>query len=229
MKTVGVIGGLGPETTAEFYLAVVFGCQQVHPMQRPPMLLWNVPLPHHIESDLLLSATGEERYIPYLVEGAKTLQKGGADFLVMPCNSLHVFIEEIRKAVGIPVLSIVDEVAKFLVARSVKKVGVLATPSSLKNNLYKSTLEILGIEQVVPDQFEEAKIGKMINNIVLNRHANRDREELQKVIRNFESKDVKTVILACTDLQLLIPQQQGMEIFDTMKIFADATVEMILG
>ena len=70
-------------------------------------------------------------------------------------------------------------------------------------------------------------MGKMIKNLVLNRHANRDREELIKIIDNFEKKGVTEVILACTDLQLLIPKHK-LNIYDTMNIFADATVEEIL-
>ena len=67
----------------------------------------------------------------------------------------------------------------------------------------------------------------MVSNIVLNRHANKDRQELLKIIDKFEEKGVREVILACTDLQLLLPDHK-INIFDTMKIFADATVDYIL-
>jgi len=228
MKTVGIIGGLGPETTSEFYLEIVFGCYQKNREMRPPILIWNVPLKYEIEEDLLMKATGEERYIPYLIESAKRLERGGADFLVMPCNSLHIFIEEIRKSVKIPVLSILEETTRFLKSKGISKVGIIATKSALERKLYENALQKEGIKQIKPDDFELAKIGKIINNIVLNRHANKDRYELIKIINNFEKKDVKHVILACTDLQLLIPEHHKLEIYDTMKIFADATVEEIL-
>ena len=97
---------------------------------------------------------------------------------------LHVFIKEIRNAVDIPVLSIVEETVKFL----------------KKNNL----------------------------NLVTGQQKNRDREDLIQIINDFEKKDVDCVALACTDLQLLIPKHPRLKIFDTMKIFADATVEEIL-
>lgn len=228
MKTVGIIGGLGPETTSEFYLEIVFGSYQKNKENRPPILIWNVPLKYEIEEDLLTKATGEERYIPYLVNAAKRLEKGGADFLVMPCNSLHIFIKEIRNSVKIPVLSIIEETAKFLKNHKILKVGILATSSCLKRKMYESVLEKEGIEQVVPNEFDQAKIGKMINNIVLNRHANKDRKELLKIIDKFRKKGVKNVILACTDLQLLIPYHPKLRIYDTMKIFADATIQEIL-
>jgi aspartate racemase len=228
MKTVGVIGGVGPETTAEFYLEVVFGTYQKNKNQRPSILIWNIPLKYEIEEDLLKKASGEERYIPYLVEAARKLEKAGADFLVMPCNSLHIFIKEIKDSVKIPVLSIIEETVSFLKKSKISKVGILATSTSLKKGLYKAALEKENIQLIPPDDFEQAKIGKIISNIVLNRHANKDREEIMKIINNFEKKDVKNVILACTDLQLLIPHHPNLKIYDTMKIFADATIEQVL-
>lgn len=227
MKTVGIIGGVGPETTAEFYLELIFGCYQNDKVQRPPILIWNIPLEYEIEEELLTKAEGEERYLPYLIDAAKRLEKGGADFLVMPCNSLHIFINEIRNAVNIPVLSIVEETAKFLKAKGIGEVGVLATSTTLGGGLYTKELSDKNINQIVPDDFQQEKIGKIINNIVLNRHANKDRQEFMEIVESLGAK-VKNIILACTDLQLLIPSHDEIEIFDTMKIFAAATVDKIL-
>ncbi len=228
MKTVGIIGGVGPETTAEFYLELIFGSFEKNKTQRPPILIWNIPLEYKIEEDLLIKNEGEERYIPFLIEGARRLEKAGADFLVMPCNSLHIFIEEIRSAVQIPVFSIVEETAKFLADRKISEVGILATSTTISKKLYESALGQKKIAQLLPDDFEQAKIGQIINNIVLNRHANKDREQFLVIVENL-SKRVDNIILACTDLQLLIPSSEKVKIYDTMKIFADATVDKILG
>ena len=228
MKTAGIIGGLGPETTAEFYMELNFSCQKIDPANRPPLLIWNVPLDYKTAEDLLVSNTGQERYIPFLVDAAKRLEKGGADFLVMPCNTLHIFIEEIRSAVSIPVLSVVEETASFLAAKEIPEVGLLATSTTLDQGLYASALQQKGIAQHVPNGFEQAKIGKMISNLVLSRHDNKDREDLIRVIEGFAENGIKTVILACTDLQLLLPHHAQMEIHDTMKILADATVREIV-
>ena len=228
MKTVGIIGGLGPETTARFYLEIIFSSYGKTKDHRPPVLLWNIPLPYKIEEDLITKAKGEERYIPFLVEAAQRLEKGGADFLVMPCNSLHIFIEDIRKAVNIPVLSILEETAKFLKEKSINGVGIIATSTTLKGKLYEKCLTDVGIKQVIPDDFQQAKIGTIINNLVLNRQTTSDREEIQKIIDDFSQKGVKTVILACTDLQLLIPRHDEVALYDTMKIFAEATVNYLM-
>jgi aspartate racemase len=228
MKIVGIIGGLGPETTSEFYLELIFSSFDKNKTQRPPILIWNVPLSYQIEEDLLTKAEGEERYMPYLIDAAQKLEKGGADFIVMPCNSLHIFIEEIRNSVKIPVLSILEETARFLKEQDLKEVGILATTTTIKRKSYEKYLEKAGIKQITPDDFQQAKIGKMIKNLVLNRHDNSDRKQLLEIIESFNGKKVNTVILACTDLQLLIPHRDGMDIYDTMKILADATVREVL-
>ncbi len=228
MKTVGIIGGLGPETTSEFYLELIFSCQEKDKTNRPLVLIYSVPISYEIEESAVAHGKGEERCIPLLTDAAKRLEKAGADFLVMPCNSLHAFINEIRNSVKIPVLSIIEETTKFLKKENISEVGVISTAITLNKKLYESSFMANGIKQVTPDDFQQAKIGKMIHNLISNRHDNKDREELIKVINDFENKGVNHVILACTDLQLLIPQHPKLKIYDTMKIFADATVREIL-
>ena len=176
----------------------------------------------------MVKSLKEDRYIPILQDAAKLLEKAGADFLVMPCNTLHIFIKEIRSSVKIPVLSIVEETTNFLKKKKIKEVGILATPGTVKWKLYENALKNESIKQVLPDDFDQQKIGKIINNIVMNRHANKDRHEILEIIDKFENKNVKNVIMCCTDLQLLIPQHSRMNIYDTMKIFADATIDKIL-
>ena len=228
MKTVGIIGGLGPETTSEFYLELIFCCQKLNKINRPQIIIDSVPLPYDIEEDAIAKGEGEKRCVPYLIDAAQNLEKAGADFLVMPCNSLHVFIEDIRKSVKIPVLSIVEETTKFLKSKNVSKVGIISTAITLNHKLYNNSLEKDRIEQLTPDEFQQVKIGQIIHNLVSNRHNNKDRVELINIINDFETKGVEHVILACTDLQLLIPTHPNLKIYDTMKIFADATVGEIL-
>jgi aspartate racemase len=228
MKTVGIIGGLGPETTAEFYLDIIFSCQKISKESRPGIIISSVPLPYQIEEDLITNNVGAERYLPYLTTEARTLEKAGANFLVMPCNSLHVFIKEIRDSVTIPVLSIIEETVKFVKSNGFNRVGIVSTSATIQNKLYENAFEKEGIKYVTPNEYQQAKMGKIILNLVTGQQKNQDREELVKIINDFEGEQVDCVALACTDLQLLIPKHPALKIFDTMKILADATVDTIL-
>lgn len=228
MKAVGVIGGLGPETTSEFYLDLVFSCAKVDKSARPAIIISSVPLPYRVEENLILRSEGMDEYIPFLTAEAQRLEKSGADFLVMPCNSLHVFIQEIRNSVNIPVLSIVEETVKFLKRENMNKVGIVSTSATIKNKLYENAFAKAGIEYLAPNELQQAKMGKFILNLVLGQLKNRDREELISIINEYEGKGLDCVVLACTDLQLLIPNSKSLKIFDTMKILADTTVQEII-
>jgi len=228
MKTVGIIGGLGPETTSEFYLDIVFSCQKKDRTARPAVIISSVPLPYQIEEDAIVRNFGIERCLPFLTQEAKRLEKAGADFIVMPCNSLHIFIKEIRESVSVPVLSIVEETVKFLKREKMNRVGIISTSATIKNKLYENAFAESGIEYVAPDALQQAKMGKFILNLVTGQQKNRDREELISIISDFEGKELDCVILACTDLQLLIPHHPKIKIFDTMKILADSTVGNVL-
>ena len=94
--------------------------------------------------------------------------------------------------------------------------------------MYENAFEENCIAFETPDDFQQAKIGKIIFNLVTGMQNNKDREELIKIIGAFESKTVDCVVLACTDLQLLIPKHQNLKVFDTMKILAQATVDYML-
>ena len=159
---------------------------------------------------------------------AQRLEKAGADFIVMPCNSLHIFIKDIRDSVKIPVLSIVEETVKFLKKNNFNKVGIVSTSATIENKLYENAFKESGIGYETPNDFQQAKLGKFIHNLVTGQQNTRDRDELITIISDFENKNVDCVVLACTDLQLLIPKHPNLKIFDTMKIFADASVEEIL-
>lgn len=195
---------------------------------RPAVIISSVPLPYQIEEDAIAKNVGIERCLPFLVEEAKRLEKAGANFIVMPCNSLHIFIEDIRKAVTIPVLSIIEETVKFLQKNNFQKVGIVSTSATIKNKLYENAFEQNGIGYETPNDFQQAKMGKFILNLVTGQQNNKDREELISIINDFENKNIDCVVLACTDLQLLIPKHPTLKIFDTMKILADATVEEII-
>ncbi|MFH1971294.1 MAG: amino acid racemase [Patescibacteria group bacterium] len=229
MKTVGIIGGLGPETTAKFYLELIDLCFKNYKETRPPILTWSIPQPYIIEEDLITKSEGEEKYLPFLIDAAKRLEAGGADFIVIPCNSVHIFIEQIRDAVEIPVLNIVEETIKFLDKFKISEVGLLATSTTIKHNLYQKSLEEKGIRIFLPEQKDQNKLDKIINKLVLNKITNKEIAYLLNLVKQLSNDVDRTILLACTDLQLIVQQINNAKVFDTMKILAEATTREILG
>lgn len=228
MKTVGIIGGLGPETTNKFCLEVINFCLKNNKNQRPPMLIWNVPMPIKIEQELITKNIGAEKYLPFLIEAAKILEKAGAHFLVIPCNTAHIFIEEIKSAVDIPVLSIIDETLSVIKNQRISHVGLLATSATVKSNLFDDRLKFHGIKQVTPNKINQSKLDKIIHNLVINKQNPADKKEISRIISQIAKQDIKDIVLACTDLQLIVKQHSSIRVLDTMQILAKATAKEIL-
>ena len=224
MKTVGIIGGLGPETTAHFYMEVVFSCSKISGV-RPQILISNVAVPLKIEKEIITEAKNEKNILPFLIRAAKQLEKGGADFIVIPCNTVHIFIKEIRKAVNIPVLSIIEETSNFLKKEKIKEVGLLATTVTIKNKLFDENLKRNGIKIRIPDNSSQSMMGNIIHHLVKGENNTEDRKEFLRII---DKLNIDNVILACTDLQLFNVTIDKKNIMDTMDILAKATIREIL-
>ena len=228
MKSLGIIGGLGPETTAEFYLEIVFGCQKANQERRPLIVISSVSLPLEIEKDAIARNKGIERFISFLTTEAKRLEKAEVDFIVMPCNSLHVFIEEIRNSVNIPVLSIVEETIKYIKNNKFKKVGLISTSLTVENHVYEELFIKENIDFILPNELQRAEMNKIIHRLVNGIHLNKDRDKIMSVITKLKESGADAIALACTDLQLLLPSDNEIAVFDTMKILADSTIEKII-
>jgi aspartate racemase len=229
MKSLGIIGGVGPETSAEFYLDVILQCQKLNNDHRPLIVMSSIPYSYKLEDDEIHKGIITEQAKQYLITEAKRLEKSGIDFIVLPCNTLHLFIEEIRGSVNITVLNILEETVKFIKARGFSKIGLISTSATVKNKLYEKQFNGSGITYTTPNGLQSAEIDKIIGRLTNGVHLNKDRLTLLSIIEDLNGQGVECVLLACTDLQILMPSNNEIPIFDTMKILSDAAVENILG
>lgn len=229
MKTVGIIGGFGPETTAAFQLEIVALCAGQKLRGRPPILMWNTPIPLHIEDDLILKGESADKFLPFLISGAKMLEKAGSDFLVFPCNTLHIFINEIRNTVSIPVLSIIDEMAMSLEKNGVDKIGLIGTKITIESNMHTNKLRTFGIDTILPSKIDQTRIDRIIHNILNQKDVAKTKRDLEQIAHAFIHQGVNHILLACTDLQLWFPTIPELTVHDTMDVLARATVREIIG
>lgn len=227
MKSVGILGGVGPETTANFYLSIMAECQRLAGSNRPHILIGSLPIPYDIEEAALLHGKDVDAFRPFLIEEAQLLEKAGADFIVMPCNTLHRFEDDIRKAVSIPFVSIVDVVSSFLKGGRDSKIGLIATGITLETQFYQKRFAAMDLDVLIPNAFQQAKIAKMIHGLVTGSYANNQRQVLIDVIEDFAQQGATKILLACTDLQALIPHHPDVKIVDTMQLLADEVVRQI--
>ena len=229
MKTIGILGGLGPQTTSKIYLSIIKLIRESGEEKYPQIVIYNLPFPFVIEHEAIVQGINSEKMIPYLVDGAKILEKSGVDFGILPCNTLHKYIEEIRKAVKFPFLSILEETALALKDRKVKKIGILATETTIESKIYEDVLENNGINILYPSKNEQNIVSNVIVELLNETENNLQREKLENVCNALHERGAEIILLACTDLQLIASDIKiSVPIVDTTEILINASVrEMI--
>lgn len=228
MKIPGVIGGLGPQTTADYYLRVQELAHEHESAARPPMLTWSVPLPYELEERSIFEGTGFDEIGDYLVEGAQRLEKAGADFVVMPCNTLHLLGKRIRDSIDIPFVSIIDETVKAVQEKGIGRVALLATGPTANEGLYDTPLEDAGIEVVKPTDEQQSSLNAMVVRLINGQQTAEDRGEFQGVLDDLKGRGAEAALLACTDFHILHDENADMEAIDTMEVLAQATMREML-
>lgn len=229
MKTLGILGGVGPQTTSKVYLSIIKLIRERGEEKYPPIVIYNLPFPFVIENEAIVQGINSEKMIPYLIDGAKILEKSGTDFGILPCNTLHKFIGEIRKAVKFPFLSILEETALALKDKRVKKVGILATETTIESKIYEDVLKNNGVNILYPSQNEQDIVNNIIVELLNETKSNFQKEKLETVCSALHEREAETILLACTDLQLIASDiKTSVPIVDTTEILINASVrEMI--
>lgn len=223
MKTVGIIGGFGPETTAKFQLNIIDRIAKSGIDHRPGILTWNTPIPRLLERQLILQNQGLEKYLPFILEAVRRLEAGGADFLVMPCNSLHALEFEIRQATKLPLISIINETTLKIKNGRFKRLGLIATTCSINHQIYHNPLKKLGVEIITPSN--QSQIDQSLSNIVNN--SGSPQPAILQALSQFEIHSANAVIFGCTDIQLL-HIEKNLPIIDSFNILVEASVREIL-
>ena len=222
MKTLGIIGGLGPETTTKIYHSVIDAFRK-NRKNYPSIVIYNLPFPFAVENEAIVKGINSHKMLPHLIRGAKILEKSGASFGILPCNTLHKYIEKIRQAVKIPLLSILDETALNLKKAKVKTVGILATETTVKDKLYDNVLKKHDIKILYPTKPEQNNINKIIMRLLKREKSENYTKIIRKICFSLQKRGAENILLACTDLQLL-KFNSKIPVIDTTEILIQASM-----
>ena len=224
---------MGPVATAYFYNKIIEYAQKkyglVEDHEYPPMIIYNLPLFDMTEEGI--KDENIEIARQQLQEAALSLESAGADFLVIPCNTVHYFLSEIREAVSIPVVDIREETARKIAERKCASVGICATKSSLRWDIFSETFSSYGIYSYFLDKKEEEVVSLIISRIMQNLHDNKDKELLKKIAFSFRKKGINGMLLGCTELPLALEEKEinGFPLFNSSSILAEVAVDWALG
>ena len=221
-KSIGVVGGMGPNTSIQFYDMIVKLFQEEKDAEQnyqfPEMMIHNVPCPDPIEG-----IVGEE-LLPYVTGSCQRLERAGMDFIAIPCNTAHLFIEEARAEVNIPILSIVEETMKVVVEKGMKNVLLLGAITTIKTGLYEAHAAEAGVSLILPTEEEMKESMAIIVEVC----AGRVDEALHSRLNNqmLRYPEAEAVILGCTELPLAVDSVSAPKpFFDTLEILARAAYE----
>ncbi|KKW10432.1 MAG: Aspartate racemase, partial [Microgenomates group bacterium GW2011_GWC1_49_7] len=192
---------------------------------QPHIILRNVSVPSVMEHDALLHGRNLDKFIPVLTRAAKALEEAAADFVVLPCNTLHVHEKIIRNALTIPFVSIIDAAVFTLRKAKIKRVGLLGSRVTVDENLFKKKSK--DTDFVTVHKNLQKQIDRGLDVFVGTQNPLLLREALNESFSFFSKRNIHDILLACTDFSGLCPNIPNMRIHDTLDILVHATVNML--
>ncbi len=199
-KLLGILGGLGPMSSAYLYKMITEHTKAERDQDHIDIIL-NSRAATPDRTDFILGRS-ENSPLPFMVEDAKRLETFGADAIIIACNTAHYFIDEVRRAVSVPVPSIIYETADFLKKSGFKKAGILATTGTISSGSYQDKCRSLGLDYAVPSaESQEKLMGLIYSCVKCGKPA--DRADFLKIADEFASNGCDSLILGCTELSVL--------------------------
>lgn len=228
MKTIGLIGGMSWESTSEYYRIINEEIKErLGGLHSAKCLINSVDFE---EIERCQSSGDWDGAGKILGNAAYSLQKGGADFIIICTNTMHKVVEKIKEKIDIPVLHIADATAKEIKRKDIQKVGLLGTKYTMEQDFYKSRIEEHDIKVIVPSGTNREKVNEVIyTELCLGKIVVQSREYYKRVIEELVQEGAQGIILGCTEIGLLIKQENvSVPIFDTTHIHAIEAVKVAL-
>ena len=224
MDTIGMIGGMSWESSAEYYRLMNEEVKrQLGGLHSAKCILYSVDF-QEIEH---YQARGDwDKAGQVLGEAAQSLEKAGADFIIICTNTMHKVIDIIQEKISIPILHIADATAHQITEAGLQKIALLGTKYTMEQDFYKARIEGFGIDVLVPLTEERTEINRIIyEELCLGQIETTSKEYYLQVIEDLVNSGAQGIILGCTEIGLLIKQEDvNVAVFDTTVIHARAAV-----
>lgn len=229
MQKVGIVGGMGPESTVDYYQSIVSKFQErIGSKEDLPELFINSINMYKMFKFIVNERI--EELINYLTDAVKNLENIGADFVVMSANTPHIVFEQVQQKVKVPMISIVKETYTRANELGLQKIGLLGTKFTMESDFFKKPFISNQKEIIVPNQLEQEYIHKKIVEELENGIVNNEtkKEFLNIIIQMINRDDIQGVILGCTELPMLIKQDDlNIPQLNTTEIHVNKIVDTI--
>lgn len=225
-KTVGVLGGMGPEATVDFMAKVITLTPADKDQDHIHLLVDHNPLVPNRQDHIL--GAGEDPG-PALAAMARRLENAGADFLVIPCNTAQAYEQDIRNAVSVPLISIIEETIAAIgeVAPEARAVGVLATVGCLQADMYQRAMAQKDLKPVLPDSEELEQLMTLVNGVKAGRNDDGVRQSMRELANALVARGAEAIIAGCTEIPLVLNESMlDVPLISSTDVLAQRTVQL---
>ncbi|MBF6507681.1 aspartate/glutamate racemase family protein [Nocardia farcinica] len=230
MRTIGMLGGMSWESSAEYYRLLNEGSRhRLGGHRTVPSVLLSVDF---AEVVAMQEAGAWSRAGSFLADAARRVQQAGADLIVLCTNTMHQVAEAVEEAVDVPFVHIVDAAAQRIAASGCEKVGLLGTRHTMELDFYRARMrDRHGIEVVVPTGPDRTLVHDVIyRELTRGRVEDSSREQYVRVIRELADRGAEAVVLGCTEITLLVGQQDSpLPLFDSTRLHVEHALDLALG
>lgn len=228
-KIIGILGGMGPEATADLYLRIIKATPVKRDQDHPRVIIYsNSKVPDRTAAIL---GTGPSP-MPELIRAGKRLEEAGADFIIIPCNTAHYFIDQLQKELRVPILHMIRlSAAKAKKSYpKVRKAGLLATDGTVKSGLYKQAYAEAGIDTLEPGAEKQVDVMKAIYQFIKAGNLIDGGLLLHGVANDLIAAGAELIICGCTEVSLVLKEGDlSVPILDPLQVLAEAAVAEALG
>jgi aspartate racemase len=228
VKRIGLIGGMSWESSAEYYRLInEIVRDRLGGLHSADCLMVSVDFAR-VEAMQVAGRWDDAALL--LADAARVLEAGGADFVVLCTNTMHKVADDVASAVGVPLLHLADTTADAVLRAGVRRVGLLGTAFTMKESFYRNRLEDHGLDVVVPEATDRALVHRVIyDELCLGVVRDDSRAAYRGVIERLVDAGADGVILGCTEIELLVGQQDSpVPVFPTTTLHARAAVDLAL-
>lgn len=227
-KKIGILGGTSPQSTLDYYKHIINSyIEQFNDHAYPEIIIYSVNFQKYIDWQ---KTNDWDKIADDMAEVIRQLEKVGADFALIAANTLHKVFDKVVKKVNIPLLSIVECVAKEAKKLNIKKIGLLGTRLTMTESFYPDRLAKDGIECIVPDEADIRTINEILfNELVKGIIKPESKQKFLEIIEKLEKRGAQGIILGCTEIPLLVSQEDcKIPVLDSAKIHAEYALKMSL-
>ncbi|HKU76553.1 MAG TPA: amino acid racemase [Pyrinomonadaceae bacterium] len=229
MKTLGLIGGTGPESTIDYYRLLTALYREKADGASPPVIINSVDLQRMIA---WMSANELDKVTDYLVGAFETLEKAGVDFAALTANTPHIVFDDLKQRVRLPLISIVEAACERAQALNFKSVGLFGTRYTMQASFYPKVFSRTSIKLVTPNEEEQDYIhDKYFNELLKDTFLPDTRAKFLAIADEMKARDgIEAVILGGTEIPLLLRTEEhnGIQLLDTTRIHVDRLIEEML-